>query len=86
MDMDLVPRYADETTDEGGVTISARQQQNLGVRSAPAEMRSLNYRLTGYGAVATDERGIQIIAARANGIIEKLYVQANQQQVSKTNR
>ncbi|CND02955.1 efflux RND transporter periplasmic adaptor subunit [Yersinia pseudotuberculosis] len=83
MDMDLVPRYADETTDEGGVTISARQQQNLGVRSAPAEMRSLNYRLTGYGAVATDERGIQILAARANGIIEKLYVQANQQQVSK---
>lgn len=83
MDMDLVPRYADEAVENGGVIISARQQQNLGVRSAPAEMRALNFRLTGYGTVATDERSVQVIAARANGIIEQLYVRANQQQVSK---
>ncbi|CNK65762.1 putative efflux system protein [Yersinia enterocolitica] len=83
MDMDLVPRYAGESADEGGVTISARQQQNLGVRTAPAEMRSLNYRLSGYGTVATDERSVQVIAARANGIIEQLYVRANQQPVTK---
>lgn len=83
MDMDLVPRYAGETTDDGGVTISARQQQNLGVRTAPAEMRALNYRLHGYGTVATDERTLQVIAARANGIIEQLYVRANQQPVTK---
>ncbi|MBS0053997.1 efflux RND transporter periplasmic adaptor subunit [Yersinia sp. Marseille-Q3913] len=83
MDMDLVPRYAGETSDDGGVTISARQQQNLGVRTAPAEMRSLNSRLQGYGTVATDERSLQVIAARANGIIEQLYVRANQQPVTK---
>ncbi|WP_172667115.1 efflux RND transporter periplasmic adaptor subunit [Yersinia mollaretii] len=83
MDMELVPRYAGESADEGGVTISARQQQNLGVRTAPAEMRSLNYRLNGYGTVATDERSVQVIAARANGIIEQLYVRANQQPVTK---
>lgn len=35
MDMELVPRYAGESADDGGVTISARQQQNLGVRTAP---------------------------------------------------
>lgn len=83
MDMELVPRYAGETVDDGGVTISARQQQNLGVRTAPAEMRALDYRLTGYGTVATDERSVQVIAARANGIIEQLYVRANQQLVTK---
>ncbi|CNI46893.1 efflux RND transporter periplasmic adaptor subunit [Yersinia vastinensis] len=83
MDMELVPRYAGETEDDGGVTISARQQQNLGVRTAPAEMRTLDYRLTGYGTVATDERGVQVIAARANGIIEQLYVRADQQPVMK---
>src|SRR5688572_24939520 len=33
MDMDLMPRYADEVADDGGVTVSARQQQNLGMRS-----------------------------------------------------
>ena len=83
MDMELVPRYAGETVEDGGVTISARQQQNLGLRTAPAEMRTLNYRLTGYGTVATDERSVQVIAARANGIIEQLYVRANQQPVTK---
>ncbi|WP_019212560.1 efflux RND transporter periplasmic adaptor subunit [Yersinia massiliensis] len=83
MDMELVPRYAGETADDGGVTISARQQQNLGVRTALAEMRPLNYRLNGYGTVTTDERNVQIIAARANGIIEKLYVNASQQPVTK---
>ncbi|MDN0120866.1 efflux RND transporter periplasmic adaptor subunit [Yersinia frederiksenii] len=83
MDMELVPRYAGETEEDGGVTISARQQQNLGVRIAPAEMRTLNYRLAGYGTVATDERGVQVIAARANGIIEQLYVRAEQQPVTK---
>ncbi|HHH1720620.1 TPA: efflux RND transporter periplasmic adaptor subunit [Yersinia enterocolitica] len=83
MDMELVPRYAGETVEDGGVTISARQQQNLGLRTATVEMRTLNYRLTGYGTVATDERSVQVIAARANGIIEQLYVRANQQPVTK---
>ena len=34
MDMDLVPVYAEGGSDEGTVTISARVQQNLGVRTA----------------------------------------------------
>ncbi|WP_260512863.1 efflux RND transporter periplasmic adaptor subunit [Serratia fonticola] len=83
MDMELVPRYADEQQDDGGVTISARQQQNLGVRTAAAQLRELNLQLDAYGSVATDERGVQVIAARANGLIDKLYVRASQQQVKK---
>lgn len=83
MDMELVPRYADEQQDDVGVTISARQQQNLGVRTAAAQLRELNLQLDAYGSVATDERGVQVIAARANGLIDKLYVRASQQQVKK---
>ncbi|MFV8985400.1 efflux RND transporter periplasmic adaptor subunit [Serratia fonticola] len=83
MDMELVPRYADEQQDDGGVTISARQQQNLGVRTAAAQLRELNLQLDAYGSVATDERGVQVIAARANGLIDKLYVRASQQEVKK---
>jgi Cu(I)/Ag(I) efflux system membrane fusion protein len=83
MDMELVPRYADEVEQDGGVTISARQQQNLGVRTEAAQMRELNLRLEAYGSVATDERGVQVIAARASGLVEKLYVRASQQQVKK---
>jgi Cu(I)/Ag(I) efflux system membrane fusion protein len=83
MDMELVPRYADEQQEDGGVTISARQQQNLGVRTTAAQLRELNLQLDAYGSVATDERSLQVIAARANGLIEKLYVRASQQQVKK---
>ncbi|MGL5389293.1 MAG: efflux RND transporter periplasmic adaptor subunit [Serratia sp. (in: enterobacteria)] len=83
MDMELVPRYADEQQEDGGVTISARQQQNLGVRTAAAQLRELNLQLDAYGSVATDERSVQVIAARANGLVEKLYVRASQQQVKK---
>ena len=36
MDMQLVPRYADEIQEQGGVSVSARQQQNLGMRTAKA--------------------------------------------------
>lgn len=81
MDMQLVPRYADEAAPEGGVTISARQQQNLGVRTEQAQMRVLEAPLNAVGRIATDERGVQVIAARANAQIEKLYVRANQQRV-----
>ncbi|MDC6109944.1 efflux RND transporter periplasmic adaptor subunit [Serratia rubidaea] len=83
MDMDLVPRYADEVEEQGGVTISARQQQNLGVRTAAVELRPLTPQLEAYGSVAIDERGVQTIAARANGLVEKLWVRASQQQVKK---
>jgi len=79
MDMDLVPRYADETTDDGGVTVSARQQQNLGIKTAQVEKKALNYQFDAFATVSTDERSVQIIPASANGVVEKLFVNAPQQ-------
>ncbi|WP_309251883.1 heavy metal-binding domain-containing protein, partial [Lonsdalea populi] len=78
MDMDLVPRYANEAEEEDGVRISSRQQQNLGVRTAPVTRRSLSAPLTAYGTVAADARDIIAIPARGDGLIEKLYVSAPQ--------
>ena len=83
MDMPLLPRYADEVAQDGGVTVSARQQQNLGVRLATVEARVLQSRLDAFGTVSIDDRGIQIIPALANGLVEKLYVRAEQQHVAK---
>src|SRR6476661_541822 len=34
MDMQLVPKYADEADDQGGVTVQPRVMQNLGMRTA----------------------------------------------------
>ena len=83
MDMELVPRYADDVQEDGGVIVSARQQQNLGVRTTRAEMRELTDRTTGYGTVALNERGLHTLVAPSGGIVEKLTVNALQQQVKK---
>jgi Cu(I)/Ag(I) efflux system membrane fusion protein len=76
MDMDLVPRYADEATEDGGVTVSARQQQNLGIKTAQVEKKTLDYQFDAFATVSTDERSVQIIPANANGVVEKLFVNA----------
>ncbi|HEY4468275.1 MAG TPA: efflux RND transporter periplasmic adaptor subunit [Klebsiella sp.] len=85
MDMDLVPRYADEAAgdDARGVQISARQQQNLGVRTANVSRQPLALKLNAFGTVAIDERSVETVPALANGLIEKLYVNAAQQFVKK---
>ncbi|MCL6317463.1 efflux RND transporter periplasmic adaptor subunit [Pectobacterium atrosepticum] len=83
MDMELAPRYADDVQEDGGITVSARQQQNLGVRTARAEMRELADRTTGYGTVVLNERGLHTLVAPSGGIVEKLTVNALQQQVKK---
>lgn len=76
MDMQLVPVYADEGADEGSVTISPRVRQNLGIRTAVAEMASLDRQVQAVGAVAWNERDVAVVQARASGFVEKLHVRA----------
>lgn len=83
MDMDLVPRYADEARGEGGVQISPRQQQNLGVRTAPVTLRRIESQLAAFGTVATDERNIVSVSAPAAGRVERLFVSAPRQRVKR---
>lgn len=59
--------------------ISARQQQNLGVRTADVARRTLAQKLSAFGTVAIDERSVETVPALASGLIEKLYVNASQQ-------
>ncbi|MFU0446371.1 efflux RND transporter periplasmic adaptor subunit [Pseudocitrobacter faecalis] len=81
MDMQLVPRYADETPDNGGVSISPQQQQSLGMRIGSVEKRALVQPFSAFATVTTDERSLQIIPSPANGVVEKLFVRAPQQWV-----
>lgn len=82
MDMQLVPRYADEQVPQAaGIAISARQQQNLGMVVKRAQMRVLSPRLEAWGTIAQDDRSLRAISAPAAGVIEKLFVRAVQQQV-----
>ena len=77
MDMQLVPVYGDEKpVADGGVTVSARAQQNLGVRTALAELTELRQELAAVGYVQADERRIVRTEARTTGWVEKLHVRA----------
>ncbi len=86
MDMDLVPVYADEASDAGGVTISPRTIQNLGIRTTEVKEGALDTGFSAVGAVGIDERGITTVQSRASGYVEKLYVTAQYDPVKRGQR
>ena len=80
MDMQLVPRYADEA-DAGaaaapGLAISPRAQQSLGIRLASVEKRSVGAAVEAVGTVQLNERDISIVQARTAGFVERVYGRA----------
>lgn len=81
MDMDLVPRYADEVDETPGVGISAAQQQNLGMKTARVTQRQLVSPFSAFATIAADERSVTVLSAPAAGVVTKLYVRAPLQQV-----
>ena len=76
MDMQLVPKYADEAPVEGGVSIDPRVAQNLGVRTDVVRPGSLAGTFSAVGTVAYNERSIVLVQSRVNGYVEKLHVRA----------
>jgi membrane fusion protein, copper/silver efflux system len=76
MDMQLVPVYADNASDTGGVAIDPRLQQSLGVRTAKAVAGSLSSGISVVGNIAYNERDVVLLQARSNGFVEKLFVRA----------
>ncbi|WP_291213813.1 efflux RND transporter periplasmic adaptor subunit [Dokdonella sp.] len=73
MDMQLVPRYADEA---GGssVRIDAGVQANLGIRTAPVELGTLTRSLRVPGTLAWSLRDETVVSARVDGIVSRLQV------------
>ncbi len=83
MDMMLVPVYADAGSDQGSVTVSARVQQSLGVRTAEVVEASLSPQLSAVGSIAFNERDQAVVQARASGYVERLHVRATLDAVAK---
>lgn len=75
MEMQLVP-VVEGGGDAGGIEISPRLQQNLGVRVAPVVRGQLHPEITASANVAFDERDAAVVQARANGFVERLRVRA----------
>ena len=76
MDMELVPVYADGGGDESTVAISARVQQNLGVRTAEVQRGAIQPTVEAVGSIAYNERDVAMVQARSNGYVERLFVRA----------
>ena len=76
MDMMLVPVYADGDSDGSKVTVSPRVQQNLGVRTTAVTEGTLAPQVAAVGNIAWNERDQVVVPARANAIVERLFVRA----------
>ncbi len=72
MDMQLVPKYADEGGDAATVKIDPGVAQNLGVRLATVTRAPLDLNVMATGIVDFNERDIAIVQARTDGFVERV--------------
>jgi membrane fusion protein, copper/silver efflux system len=75
MDMQLVPKYADEAGagETPGVRIDAAKTQNLGVRLAKAVRGELPSALSTTGVIEFNERDLAVVQAKASGFVQRTY-------------
>lgn len=80
MGMDLIPVYEEESSGNdfgpGAVKIAPHVVNNLGVRTAPVELKNMHTEISTVGYVQYDEDKLIHIHPRVDGWIEKLYVKA----------
>jgi len=76
MDMQLVPVYADEGAGGSAVRVGASVSQNLGIRLGKVEKSELRPRVAVAGSVAFDEGLLELVQARVEGYVTRLYVKA----------
>nr|WP_264821950.1 efflux RND transporter periplasmic adaptor subunit [Acinetobacter baumannii] len=77
MDMQLVPKYADEgdagATESTVVKIDPSIQQNLAIRYAMVEQAMVGSNLLTNGILQANERQVAILQTRANGFVQRVY-------------
>jgi Cu(I)/Ag(I) efflux system membrane fusion protein len=74
MGMDYIPVYEGEEADASTVKINLDRVQRSGVRTETARMQSLARPVRSAGIAKPDERTLLSVTLRADGFIEKLYV------------
>jgi Cu(I)/Ag(I) efflux system membrane fusion protein len=78
MDMQLLPKYADEEPSPAGaaapsISLSAAAIRATGVATAPVTRQSLSEEVRAVGTIEADETKLERIAARVPGRIERLH-------------
>ena len=85
MDMQLEPKYADESNKSGdnSVVIPSQVAQNLGIRLEKVTTKSFGESLSAIGRIEPDERRFYVVQTRIPGFVERLFVRAVGDPVSK---
>ena len=78
MDMQLIPRFADETTRDGAATvkIDPRIVQNLGIRMTRVERGTLGQPIEAAGTLEFNQRDVAVVQARSSGFVTRVYSRA----------
>ncbi|KGQ17881.1 Cobalt/zinc/cadmium efflux RND transporter, membrane fusion protein, CzcB family [Lysobacter dokdonensis DS-58] len=75
MDMQMVPKYADEAV-AGGISIAPNVRQNLGIRTTVVKRSQLDADLRVPGTIGWDLRQERVVSARVDTIVERLHIRA----------
>lgn len=73
MDMQLVPKYADEKTPDNSVRIDSGVVQNLAIRWVKATTGHVDTTVNAVANVVLNDRDVAIIQARSNGFVQHSY-------------
>ena len=80
MDMQLVPRYADEgdvaAGQSGTLAVSTQAKQALGLRLATVQRQTIGAAIEAVGTVQLNDRDVSIVQARSAGFVERVYARA----------
>lgn len=76
MDMQLVPKCADEDAGEGGVRIDPTLAQNFGIRTTAAEVGVLEPEVLVTGTIAYNGRNVALVQPRSGGYVQRTYGRA----------
>ena len=82
MDMQLVPKYADEVG-SGGVRVSPAMVQSLGIRTGKVAMTDFFSTVEAVGRIEIDERRVAEVQTLTPGYVERLSVRAEGEQVQR---
>jgi Cu(I)/Ag(I) efflux system membrane fusion protein len=76
MGMQTIPKYAGEGGEGAGVRIDPGVAQNLGIRTATAQMGMLGSSLDVTGTIDFNQRHVGIVQARSGGFVQRTYNRA----------
>ena len=76
MNMDLIPKYADEAPGQAGVKIDPAAVQNLGVRLVLVQRGDFAQGLDATGVLEFNQRDVAVVQAKAAGFVQRVHARA----------